>query len=189
MCPSFAMGFTPYSNARCSSANTLRIQRLKFSREQLTKGPDMIRHACCQRWRTLLPAGTNRTVAYALVKWQRLSQAHVWSRHIIEGLEEDHALPQALAVFTEAGGLPGQRCQGLPQRQVHPFDQGRADREAQVCQALGAKHDAGAERQQLALLLLRDQLPVDQIGMGRTAGQAGAPPLAGPRKRRHDVEG
>jgi len=70
----------------------------------------MIRHACRQRWRALTAAGTNRTVACALVQWQRLSQAHVWSRHIIEGLEEDHPLPQALAVFTEAGGLPGQRC-------------------------------------------------------------------------------
>src|SRR5712691_3879299 len=175
MCPSFAMGFTPYSNARCSSANTLRIQRLKFSREQLTKGPDMIRYTCRQRWRTLPPAGTNRTVAYALVQWQRLSQAHVWSRHILEGLEEDHALPQALAVFTEAGGLPGQRCQGLPQRQVHPFDQGRADREAQVCQALGSKYDARAERPQLALVLLFDQLPIDQRRMGLTAGLAWAP--------------
>jgi len=128
-------------------------------------------------------------VACALVQRQRRPQAHGRSCHIVEGLEEDHPLPQALAVFPEAGRLPHQRCQGLPHGQVHPFDQGRADREAQVRQACGAKHDARAERQQLALLLLRDQLPVDQIGMGRTAGQAGAPPLAGPRKRRHDVEG
>ncbi len=78
---------------------TLRIQRLKFGCEQLTKGPDMIRYPCRQCWRALSPAGTKRTGAYALVQWPRLSQAHVWSRHMIEGLEEDHALPQALAVF------------------------------------------------------------------------------------------
>jgi SRSO17 transposase len=77
----------------CSSANTLRIQRLKFGREQLTKGPDVIRHACCQRWCALLPPGTNRPVACARMQRQRLSQAHMRARDIIEGLEEDHALP------------------------------------------------------------------------------------------------
>ncbi len=167
---------------------TLRIQRLKFGCEQLTKGPDMIRYTCRQCWRALSPAGTKRTGAYALVQWPRLSQAHVWSRHMIEGLEEDHALPQALAVFPEAGGLPGQRGQGLPQRQVHPFDQGRAEREAQGCQALGSKYDARAERPQLALGLLCDQWPIDQRRMGLRAGLVWAPLLAGTRKRGHDVE-
>ena len=71
----------------------------------------------------------------ALMQWQRLSQAHVRSGHVVKGLEEDHSLPQALAVFTEAGCLTGQRCQGLTQRQVHPFDQGCADRMAQGRQA------------------------------------------------------
>src|SRR2546421_4252084 len=108
---------------------------------------------------------------------QRLTQAHVRSGHVVEGLEEDHALPHTLAVFTEAGGLPRQRCQGLTQGQGEPFDQGRADREAQVCQAFGAKHDARAARQQLALFLLLDQLPVNQIRVWCTQRLAWAPPL------------
>src|SRR5882724_3364390 len=174
--------------SRCSSANTLRIQRLKFGREKLTKGPDVIRHACRQRWCALQPARTNRTMVCALMQWQRLSQAHVRSGHVVKGLEEDHSLPQALAVFTEAGCLTGQRCQGLTQRQVHPFDQGCADRMAQGRQAFGSKHDAGAERPQFALLLLFDQRPVDQIRMGLTAGLAWASPLAGACTRGHDVE-
>ena len=106
----------------------------------------MIRQACRHCWRALLPSRANRSVACALVQRQRLPQAHVRSCHIVEGLEEDHPLPQALAVFTEARRLPRQRCQGLTQRQVHPFDQGRAHRVAQVRQAFGAKHDARAER-------------------------------------------
>ena len=43
--------------AGCSSANTLRIQRLEFGREQLTKGPNVIRYACRHRWCALPPAG------------------------------------------------------------------------------------------------------------------------------------
>ncbi len=66
---------------------------------------------------------------------QLLPQAHMWSRHIVEGLEEDHPLPQALAVFIETGCLTCQRGQGLTQGQVDPFNQGGADREAQVRQA------------------------------------------------------
>ena len=182
-----ASGLNSFYNPRCSSANTLRIQRLKFGREKLTKGPDVIRHACRQRWCALPPARTNRTMVCALMQWQRLSQAHVRSGHVVKGLEEDHSLPQALAVFTEAGCLTGQRCHSLTQRQVHPFDQGCADRMAQGRQAFGSKHDAGAERPQFALLLLCDQLPVDQIRMGRTAGLAWASPLAGACKRGHDV--
>jgi len=139
---------------RCSSANTLRIQRLKFGREKLTKGPDVIRQSCRHCWSALLPSRANRPAACALPQRQRLPQAHVWSGHVVEGLEEDHSLPHTLAVFTEAGRLTRQGCQGLTQRQVDPFDQGRADREAQVRQAFGAKHDARAECQQLALLLL-----------------------------------
>jgi hypothetical protein len=45
-----------------------------------------------------------------------------------------------------------------------------------VRQAFGAQHDAGAERQQLAVLLLFNQLPIDQIGMWCTDGLAGAAP-------------
>ena len=97
-------------------------------------------------------------MACTLVQRQRLPQAHVRSGHIVEGLEEDHPLPQALAVFTEAGRLTDQRCQGVTHGQVHPFDQGRADREAQVRQAFGPKHDARAERQQLALGSIRSFL-------------------------------
>ncbi len=93
----------------------------------------------------------------ALLRRQRLPHAHVRSRHIVEGLEEDHPLSQALAVFTDTGRLTGQRCQGLTQGHVHPFDQGRTDREAQWCQAFGAKHDARAARSQLALFRLFDQ--------------------------------
>src|SRR5262245_14560973 len=129
--------FTRLSFTRCSSANTLSFQRLEFDRKKLTKGPDVIRQACCHRWRALPPARTNRAVACALLPRQWPPQAHMRSPHIVEGLEEDHPLPQALAVFTEAGRLAPQRRQGLTQGQVHAFDQGRADREAQVRQALG----------------------------------------------------
>ena len=111
------------------------------------------------------------------------------SDHIVEGLEEDHPLPQALAVFAETGRLAPQRRQSLTQGQVHPFDQGRADREAQGCQAGGSQHDASAERQQLALLLLFDHLPIDQIRMGLTARLVGASPLIRAGKRCDDVEG
>ena len=110
-------------------------------------------------------------------------QAHVRSGHIVEGLEEDHPLPHTLAIFTGTGRITGQRGQGLTQSQVHPLDQGRTDRKARLCQALGAKHNTRAERQQLALFLLFDRLPVDQIRMGLTAGLAWTSPLAGARKR------
>src|SRR5215510_1322383 len=122
----------PSANARrCSSANTLRIQRLEFGCEQLTKGPNVISQTCCHRWCALSPAGLNRAAACTLVRWQRLPQAHVRSSHIVEALEKDDPLPHALAVFTEAGRLTRQWGQGLTQGQVYPFDQGRADREAQ----------------------------------------------------------
>src|SRR5262245_8113558 len=151
----------PQPAVGCSSANTLRIQRLEFGREQLTKGPNVIRYACRHRWRALPPAGLNRAVACTLVPRQRLLQAHVRSGHIVEDLEKDHALLHTLAVFTEAGRLTRQWGQGLPQGQVHAFDQSRADREAQLRQAFGAKYDARPERQQLALFLLFHQLPID----------------------------
>ena len=134
----------------------------------------MIRQACSHRWGALAPSRINRTVACPLVQWQLAPQAHRRSGDIIEGLKEDHPLPQAFAVFAEAGGLATQWRQSLPQGQVHPFDQSGAAREAQMRQAFGAQHDAGAERQQLAVLLLFDQLPRDQIGRGCTDGLAGA---------------
>lgn len=71
---------------RCSSANTLRIQRLEFGREKLTKGPDVIRHTCCHCWRALSPSGTQRAVTCARVQWQWLPQTHVWSCDIVESL-------------------------------------------------------------------------------------------------------
>src|SRR5262245_22602113 len=181
--------FDFYLAEGCSSANTLRIQRLEFGCEQLTKGPNVISQTCCHRWCALSPAGLNRAAACTLVRWQRLPQAHVRSGHIVEALEKDDPLPHALAVFTEAGRLTRQWGQGLTQGHVHPFDKGRPDRTAQSRQAIGAKHDACTERQQLALFLLFHQLPVDQSGMGLAAGLAWAPPLAGARKRRHHVEG
>ena len=91
----------------------------------------MIRHACGHRWDALLPSRTNRTVADTLVQGQLPSQAHMRSRDMREGLQEDHPLPQALAVFAAARRLAPQRRQGLPQGQVHPFHQGGADRKAQ----------------------------------------------------------
>src|SRR5215831_15662096 len=62
-------------------------------------------------------------------------------------------------------------------------EQGRAEREAQGRQALGAQHAACPARPPLALGLLFDPLPVAQSGMGRAAGLARAPPLAGARTR------
>src|SRR4029453_16041086 len=74
---------------------------------------NMIRQACGHRWGALLPSRTNRTVADTLVQGQLPSQAHMRSADIIEGLKEDHPLPQALAVFAEARRLAPQRRQGL----------------------------------------------------------------------------
>src|SRR5215813_13286271 len=173
----------------CSLANILKFQRLEFGGQKLTKGPNVLRQACCHRWRTLLPSGTNRALPCALSQRQLPPQAHMRSSHIVEGLEEDHALPQALTVFAEAVRFAPQRRQGLTQGQVYPFDQGRADRETQLRQAFGAKHDAGTQCQQCAVLLLFDQLPIDQIWMGLTDGLAWAAPLASSCKRRHDMEG
>src|SRR5881397_4249085 len=62
--------YVHFMSMRCSSANTLRIQRLEFDREKLPKGPDVIRHACRQRWRAIPPSGTNRAVAFALAQRQ-----------------------------------------------------------------------------------------------------------------------
>jgi transposase len=64
--------FAQWRDDGCSLANTLRIQRLEFGREQLTKGPDVIRHACRQRWRALSPSGTNRPMVFAFLRRQRL---------------------------------------------------------------------------------------------------------------------
>ena len=128
-------------------------------------------------------------MACLLLLRQRLLQAHVGSGHIVEGLEKDHPLLPPLAVFTKARRLPHQGGQGLPQGQVDSFDQSRADAKAQMGQTFGANHDARTECQQLALMFLFDQLPVDQSGMGLTAWLAGPPSLPSARKRRHDMEG
>jgi hypothetical protein len=112
-----------------------------------TKDPDVIRHVCGHRWCSLLPSETNRTVACVLSQRQLLPQTHRRSGPIVEGVEDDDPLLHALAVFAEARRLVHQRCQGLTQGQVHPFDQGWGDRETQLCQAFGAKHDVGTQRQ------------------------------------------
>jgi hypothetical protein len=65
-----------------SLPNTLKFQRLKFGRQKLAKGPDMIRQACGHRWGALLPSRTNRTVADTLVQGQLPSQAHMRSADI-----------------------------------------------------------------------------------------------------------
>src|SRR5712692_2307800 len=173
----------------CSSTTTLIMNRLEFGGQKLSKCPDMIGEPRRHPRGSGEPLRLNQSQDMLILVGERQSQTHVRSFHIVEGLEEDHPLPQALAVFAEAGRLTRQRCQGLTQGQVHPFDQGRADCEAQLRQALGSQHDARAERQQLALFLLLDPLPVDQIWMGLTEGLTGAPPLAGSRTRRYDVEG
>ena len=112
--------------------------------------------------------------------WQWQPPTLMRSCAVVKGLEEDHPLPQALAVFTEAGRLTGRGGQGLTHGQV-PAAHGRADREPQGRQAFGPTHDARAERQQLARLLLSAPLPVDQIWMRRTERRAWASPLAGAR--------
>jgi hypothetical protein len=173
----------------CSLVNTLRFQRRAFGRKKLTKGPDVIRQACCPRWRALSPARTKRAVVCALAQRQRPPQAHGRSGHMVKGLEADHSLPQALTLFAEAGRLAHQRCQRLPHGQVQPFDQGCTHRQAQGSQALGSKHDAGPQCPQCALLLLFDSLPGAQIRLGLPHGLAGAPPLPGARTRCHDVAG
>ena len=175
------MQFTSRYKMGCSLANTLRFQRLEFGREKLAKGPDVICQAGGHRWGALLPSGTHRPMVSTLAQRQLLSQAPVRSGHVVEGLEDDDPLPQALAVCAEAVRLATQWRQGLPHGQGHPFAQGRAAREAQGRQACGAKHDAGAARQQCALRRLCDQLARDQRGMGRTAGRARAAPRAGAR--------
>ncbi len=63
-------------------------------------------------------------MAFALAQRQLPPQAPVRSGNVVEGLEEAPPLPQALAVFAEAGRLAHPRRQGLPQGQVQPFDQG-----------------------------------------------------------------
>ena len=79
----------------------MKFPRLKFSSQKLAKGPDVIRQACGHRWGALPPSKTNHTVACPLVQWQLLPQAHMRSGDIIEGLKEDHPLPQAFAVFEQ----------------------------------------------------------------------------------------
>jgi hypothetical protein len=115
------------------------------------------------------------------------SSCAVWQRCRRPG--RSPSLPQTLAVFAEAGRLAYPRRQGLPQDQVQPFDHGCTNPKAQVGQALGSQHNARAERQQFALLLLFDQLPVEQSRMWLTDRLVWASPLARARKRRHDVEG
>ena len=149
------------------------MNRLEFGGQKLSKCPDMIGEPRRHPRGSGEPLRLNQSQDMLILVGERQSQTHVRSCHIVEGLEEDHPLPQAFAVFAEAGRLTRQRCQGLTQGQVHPFDQGRADCEAQLRQALGSQHDARAERQQLALFLLLDQLPVDQIWMGLTEGLTG----------------
>ena len=114
----------------CSLTNTLNSHGSNLavrSSRRSRRDPS----ACGHRWCALSPSRINRTVACTLVQWQLAPQAHMRSGDIIEGLKEDHPLPQAFAVFAEAGGLATQWRQSLTQGQVHPFDQGGADREAQ----------------------------------------------------------
>src|SRR5438445_8761048 len=172
----------------CSSTTTLIMNRLEFGGQKLSKCPDMIGEPRRHRRGSGEPFRLNQAQDVLILVGERQSQTHVRSCHIVEGLEEDHPLPQAFAVFAESGRLTRQRCQGLTHGQVHPFDQGRADCEAQVRQALGSQHDARAERQQLAMFPLLDQCPVNQLWMGLTEGLTGAPPLAGSRKRRYVLE-
>ncbi len=57
--PSCGAGARIVGPIRCSSANTLRIQRLECGRKPLTTGPDVIRQACCHRGCSLPPSGTH----------------------------------------------------------------------------------------------------------------------------------
>jgi hypothetical protein len=116
----------------------------------------MLCQACCHGWRTLAPSGTNRAVACAFMQRQRLPHTHVRSCDIGEGLQAEHPLPPTLTVFPATRRLPRPRCQGLRQGQGDPRDQGCPDRAAQGRQACGSQDDTRAERQPLALLLLRD---------------------------------
>jgi hypothetical protein len=84
----FHTNFSHVVHGGCSSANTLRIERLELGCEQLTKGPDVIRQPCRHCWRALPPAETNRAVACALVPRQLLPQAHGRSYPIVEAWRE-----------------------------------------------------------------------------------------------------
>ena len=162
---------------RCSSANTLRIQWLEFGREKLTKGPHMFSQARRHRRCALPPSQTNCSLALACLHWQLGAQTHVWPGDVVERLKENHPMAHLHTVLAEAGGFADQRGQRLAQGQVQAFDQRRADPETALREAFGAEQDAGADGHELALLLLFNQLPVDQLRVGRDDGLAGAPRL------------
>jgi hypothetical protein len=61
---------------RCSLTHTLTVPRLKFRRQKLAKGPDVLRHACGHRWCARPPSRTTRTVACTLGPWPLSPQAY-----------------------------------------------------------------------------------------------------------------
>jgi hypothetical protein len=187
-CAYEATQFLKLLDARCSPANTLRIQGLEFGREKLTKGPHMFSQARRHRRCPLAPSQTNCSLALACLHWQLGAQTHVWPGDIVERLKEDHPTAHLHTVLAEAGGFADQRGQRLAQGQVQAFDQRRADPETALREAFGSEQDAGADGHELALLLLFNQLPVDQLRVGRDDGLARATPRARSWKRRHGVE-
>src|SRR6266478_4873217 len=127
----FVLAFFLSLGFRCSSTTTLIMNRLEFGGQKLSKCPDMIGEPRHHRRGSGEPFRLNQAQDMLILVGERQSPTHVRSCHLVEGLEEDHPLPQAFAVFAEAGRLTRQRCQGLTQGQSHPFALGSADGEAQ----------------------------------------------------------
>src|SRR5918992_4144921 len=124
-----------------SSANTLIMNRLEFSCEQLSKCLDVIGQPGRHGGGTLPPPGLKHAFTYPLLQRDRGSQTHVGSGKVIEGLKKDDAPSHLRACLTQGAALTDQGRQGVAEGLIEAFDQAGADVHAQACQFLSAQHD------------------------------------------------
>ena len=95
------------ANVRYSSANTLIMNRLKFSREKLSKHPDVLGQSCRHGGRALAPLGLNHPLAHSFLRGDLHPQTHVGSREV-EGLKKDYSPSHLLARFAKGAALTHQ---------------------------------------------------------------------------------
>jgi hypothetical protein len=139
------------------------MNRLKFSREKLSKHPDVVGQSCRHSGRALLPLWLNHSFAYPVLRGDLHPQTHVGSREVVEGLKKDYSPSPLLARLAKGAALTHQGGQCVPEGLIEAFDQTGANLQSQPRQLLCAQHDSLAQGFQSSFLFLLDHLGIDQL--------------------------
>ena len=81
------------------------MNRLKFSREKLSKHPDVVGQSCRHGGRALPPLGLNHSFAYPVLRGDFHPQTHVGPRKVVEGMKKDYASSHLLARLAKGATL------------------------------------------------------------------------------------